>query len=141
MYFPSKKDLWLTLIIWGAILAMVVPATIEQQVVGLLVALPIAFFIGWLWFSTGYTIENSILKIKYGPFRKEVNIQDISKINKTKNPISAPELSIDRIAIIHGKFFDGVFISPKNEREFVQLLVQENPNIVLDKKLKDRLGK
>ncbi|OLO37079.1 hypothetical protein BTR23_14190 [Alkalihalophilus pseudofirmus] len=141
MYFSSKKDLWLTLIIWGAILTMVVPTIIDQEVVGLFIALPLAFFMGWLWFATGYTIEDGLIKIKFGPFRKTVHIQDISKINKTRNPISAPALSIDRIEIIYGKFSDIVFISPRNECEFVQLLLQENPNIVLDEKLKDRLGK
>ncbi|MDQ0257100.1 hypothetical protein J2S74_004546 [Evansella vedderi] len=140
MYFPSKKDVWLTLIVWGSILVVVVPAIIEQQIVGLFIALPIAFFIGWLWFTTGYTIEKANLKIKFGPFRKTVHIQEIRKINKTKNPISAPALSIDRIEIIYGKFNDMVFISPRKEREFVQLLLKENPDIVLDEKLKDIIG-
>ena len=127
------------LIIWGAILVMVVPAIINQEVVGLFIALPIAFFMGWLWFTTGYLVEDNVLKIKFGPFRKTVQIQQISKMNKSKNPISAPALSIDRIEIIHGKFFDGVFISPRHEREFVKLILQENPDIVLDEKLKDLL--
>lgn len=139
MYFPSKKDIWYRLIFWGTVLILVIPAVMQQEILGLFIGLPIAFFIGWIWFTTGYTIEDSMLKIKFGPFRKWIAIQDISKMNRVKNPISAPALSINRIEIIHGKFYDGVFLSPENEREFIQLILQENPQIILDEKLNNDL--
>ncbi|MGO4886597.1 PH domain-containing protein [Anaerobacillus sp. MEB173] len=63
---------------------MFVPAITRQDVIGIFITFPMAFFICWLWFATGYTIENGVIKIKFGPFRKTVYIEEISKINKTK---------------------------------------------------------
>lgn len=140
MYFPSKRDLWLTLVLWGAALFSIVPAIMDKNFIGLIIGLIIAIFIGWLWFTTGYFIGNGKITIKFGPFKKIVHIKDISKINKTRSPFSAPALSMDRLEINYGKF-DGVLISPINEYEFIHLLLQENPNIQVDDRLRELLQK
>lgn len=137
MYFPSKKDMWLFVIIWATIFVCIIPAVVNQELVGLLIGLPIAIFLGWFWCATGYTIEKEELIIRFGPFKKVIRITDISKINKTKNPFSAPALSLDRIEIVFK--YDYVHISPKREREFIELLLKDNPEIQLDEKLRQIL--
>lgn len=139
MYFPSKKDLWLSIIMWGTIMICIVPSLIEPHLVGIILGLLIAIFIGWFWFSTGYLVKDGMIKIKYGLYKKIVPIKEISRINKTKTPFSAPALSIDRLEIIHGKFFDGAIVSPVKKREFIELLIKENPNIQLDEQVKQLL--
>ncbi|WP_017728225.1 PH domain-containing protein [Halalkalibacterium ligniniphilum] len=139
MYFPSKKDLWLSIIIWGTIGVCIIMPVIDREPFAFFIGLPVALFMAWLWFTTGYTIEEKRLVIRYGPFKKVVMIAEISKINKVKNPMSAPALSMDRLKITYGKLFGFAVISPINQNKFVQVLVQKNPNIQLDDRLKEML--
>lgn len=69
MYFPSKRDWWLGLIIWVAILLPPVMLIKEGAYSQLLICIPIASFVSWIWFGTGYTITEKELKIKSGPIR------------------------------------------------------------------------
>ncbi len=62
-----------------------------------------------IWFGTGYKIEDAILKFR------------------------TPALSVDRLEILYGKF-SVMDISPKNEKEFIRLLVTEKPHIQIDEK-------
>ncbi|WP_078596403.1 PH domain-containing protein [Evansella clarkii] len=136
MYFSSKKDLWLAVVVWGAIFATNVPAFILGEIAGLAIALPISLFICWFWFATGYIVEDKEIILKYGPVKNSVAIQEIKKLSKTKNPMSAPALSLDRIEIEYGRFADFVLVSPEKEREFILLILKKNPEIELDEKIK-----
>ncbi|MEG0697900.1 MAG: PH domain-containing protein, partial [Algoriella sp.] len=62
---------------------------------------------------------------------KKIDINSITKISKTNNPISSPALSLDRIEIFYNKY-DSVIISPKNEQEFIQDLQKINSSIIID---------
>mgnify|MGYP001404321427 CR=1 FL=1 len=143
MYFPSKKDLWLAIVIFGSILLFIISYIVGDSIdlaapnykiilrllVGLLIiGLPI-----WMWFGTGYIVEDGLIKIKCGPFRNTVKIKEIEKISATKNLLSAPALSIDRIEILHS-MYNIAIVSPINKTEFVRVLVNENPNIQIDRK-------
>ncbi|MDE5413377.1 PH domain-containing protein [Alkalihalobacterium chitinilyticum] len=141
MHYRSKKDLWLGVIIWATILVSLMMPILGREWIAFVIAIPIAGFMMWLWFGTGYLLAEQQIKVKYGPFKKTIKIGDISKINKSKNPLSAPALSINRLEIVYGKFYDFTLISPVNEREFILELLKENPNIQLDEKVKEILGK
>ncbi|WP_216827555.1 PH domain-containing protein [Alkalihalobacterium elongatum] len=140
MHYPSEKDLWLGIIIWATVLFSLMMPILGREMIAFAIAIPIAGFMVWLWFGTGYLLTDKQLKIKYGPFNKTINIADISKINKTKNPLSAPALSINRLEIVYGKFYDFTLISPVEERQFILELLKENPNIQLDEKVKEIIG-
>lgn len=88
----------------------------------------------WLWFGTSYKIEEELLKIKSGPFRSTVNIEDIKRLNATKTLLAGPALSIDRIEILHKKY-DIAIVSPKDRTEFVQALLTKNKCIEVDNSL------
>ncbi|WP_369412889.1 PH domain-containing protein [Oceanobacillus alkalisoli] len=45
----------------------------------------------WIWLKTGYTIKNNI------------RIDEVHSIRETKNPFTAPALSINRVEINYGK--------------------------------------
>ncbi len=145
MYFPSKKDLWLTVIIWTIILVCIIPPILHIDPIGVFMLPTIldkepiksilmvgcGLFLSWLCFGTGYKIQDSKIRIKSGPYRKTINIKEIRKIRQTKNPFTAPALSMDRIEIYFGQF-EMVTLSPKNKKEFIHLLLKENPHIQLD---------
>ncbi|MFC7321507.1 PH domain-containing protein [Halobacillus campisalis] len=87
----------------------------------------------WIWFRTGYTIEKGKVHISYGPFRKSISIEKIKKLGKTRNPFTAPALSIDRLDILYGDH-QTIQVSPKHEAEFIRLLTEENPHTYIEGK-------
>jgi hypothetical protein len=104
------------------------------SLIGGLIGFIIIGLLIWTWFGTGYRIENEMIIVKCGPYKRKINIQEINKIGKNKSIWSAPALAVDRLAIHYGRY-DGVLIAPKNESEFILLLLDKNPNIEVDEEL------
>ncbi|OKS85556.1 hypothetical protein RG47T_1002 [Mucilaginibacter polytrichastri] len=80
--------------------------------------------------NTKYTINNDALIIKSGLIIKiDIDIKKIKKVIPNNTIWSAPALSSDRIEIFYNTY-DSVVISPKNKKEFIEMLKQINPAIV-----------
>jgi len=85
--FRSKVDLWLVAIVAAsAVIALLVLA-----VAGVLPA--------WVFTSTRYTLTADRLLVKSGPFRWQVPLAEIKSITPTRNPLSSPAWSLDRLRI------------------------------------------
>lgn len=90
-------------------------------------AILIVFMI-YIFTSIKYTIENQNLNIKAGfLINEDINILSIQKISKSKNILSAPAASLDRLEIIYGNK-NSILISPKNKAEFIDEIKKINPN-------------
>ena len=88
----------------------------------------------WVIFKTNYTIDKSYLICKSGPFKKKIKIQSISKISYHKGIIvpSFWKFSLNHYGlIINYQKFEDVYISPKDEIDFIAELTQINPNIII----------
>ena len=139
MRFYSKKGLVLGVIIWGSILFMIgvflfAPDKSEgasEVIVGVSICVITSAFFAWIWFNTYYEIGDEYIKIVSGPIRSKVKISSITSIKRTRNPLSSPALSIDRLEVKHGKW-DFSLISPKNEEKFCEILLEKNPNIIVN---------
>lgn len=103
---------------------------------GLFGLIIIGFFL-WLWFDTGYHVENNIIKIQSGPFNQIIEVKDIKKITKKKSVWSAAALATDRLVIRYGKYDWDVLVSPKQEHEFIKLLLDKNPQIQIDESVSE----
>jgi hypothetical protein len=103
----------------------------EVYLIAGLIFASISAFIAWLWFRTYYEIGEEYLKIVSGPIRSKVQICSITSIKRTRNPLSSPALSTERLEIKYGKW-NFVLISPQNEVEFCEILKKKNPNIGVD---------
>lgn len=132
MYFPSKKDLWLYPIYWVTILACLSPLFAGEEYELLFFTIPLAILFVWGWYSTGYIVESDLLTIQSGPMKKRIPIKEIKKISKTKNPLSSPALSMDRLEIIYGEDYSMALVSPKNKQAFTSMLKNMNPQIEVD---------
>ena len=76
-----------------------------------------------------YEIGNGVLRVRSGfLLNRSIPISSITKIEATKNPISAPATSFDRLEVFYNKF-ESVIISPKEKRAFIAHLKQLNPKI------------
>lgn len=131
MYFPSKRDLWLTLLTWGILGLAMVPAVTAPDRIGLYILIPTALFVGWILLRTGYTVEGQDLKVVSGPFRYTVPIRDIRKMRRTRNPLSSPALSLDRVEISFGEG-KKIMVSPADREGFVRALRAKNPQMQLE---------
>ena len=125
-----------SLICWGTIafVFFVIVLTFSISVLAIFSAILGLMGIGlliWVWFGTNYRIENEFIQIKYGPFNERIAIQDITNISKKKSLLITPALALDRIVLRYGKYGE-LLISPKNEDEFIDLLLTKNPAIRLD---------
>ncbi|MBC3767097.1 PH domain-containing protein [Neptunicella marina] len=127
--FSSKKDLWLMVIIYGtAVMSFGAVLKIVSQSADI-VSLGIALFVFimgvvapmWLIRSTRYLINHSHLLIQSGPFKWTIRLADIYAIKPSKNPVSSPALSLDRLDIYYADN-KHVLISPADKQAFIKAL-------------------
>ena len=66
-------------------------------------------------------------------FKKEkIAINQITSLRPTKNPLSAPAISLDRIEITFNPHMQIALVSPKDKETFVKKLLEVNPSIKLN---------
>ncbi len=87
------------------------------------------FMIYDMLLHTDYTIRGERLHIRCGfLFRMNLPISQISEITHKSTILSSPALSAKRIGLRYGKK-NWVYISPKNQEEFISTLHSINPEI------------
>jgi len=84
----------------------------------------------WVLYGTGYTITSDQLLIRCGPFSFRVVLNDIAEIIPTRNPLSSPACSLDRLKVVYGYSRQSLMISPKNKPEFLSAIVQNSPSLI-----------
>ena len=132
--FVSKIDSWLLAIM---LLCVAVSAYATATLVGVELTLGnsvlavFILFIGvvfplWLLGSTRYYINEhkNQLIITSGPFKWRIDIESITSITETRNPLSSPALSLDRLLINYGNH-QQIMISPKQKHEFLVALAKD----------------
>jgi hypothetical protein len=144
----AKVDRWVCLLIGGGAVGEFVAAT-TVLVAGLVTGTSspgealgisaIQFGVGvflslmlWGCYNTRYEITPSDLVVRFGPFRTTLPLDTIVEVFPTRNPISAPAPSLDRLRIDYrkksgGKWF--ALISPKDKEGFVRDLASAAPQL------------
>jgi hypothetical protein len=98
-----------------AVMAGGVSALVSAPVLLLTIGL-----IVWLLRTTDYTLSDSDLRIRSGPFGWRVSLADITSLTPTRNPLSSPALSLDRLRIQYGH--RSIMISPEDREGFLREL-------------------
>lgn len=123
--FPSKVDGCLALALIGSAVvctgAVVALGLIKSPFVALVlsplllvsVVLPL-----WLLRSTSYVLGETTLDVQSGPFKWRVPLNEIQQVSSTRNPLSSPALSLDRIRIDYGPG-KAIMISPVDKSRFL----------------------
>lgn len=125
--YKSKLDLWLLAVMVIALGGPIVGAILDKEFWLSLLFVAIAVVVAIMFYYTRYTLDGENLII----YRTKIPIRSIRKIYKTRNPISSPALSINRIAICYNKY-DEVLISPKDREDFIAELLKVNPDITVN---------
>lgn len=139
MRFNSKKDKWLTFLIWGVIIfpVFILMTSYISGDMGMTPFIIIALlfiildiFVLWAWYTTYYVLEDDALIIKSGPIKKVVKYSSIQSLQKTSNPLSSPALSMQRIEIVYNRY-QVTLVSPIHRDQFIAHLREMRPEIVL----------
>jgi len=101
---------------------------LNAQWLGVLVLSILTLLIYLLFKATYYIVDDNILRVRSSFIvNKKVDIQSITKVRETRNPISAPAASLDRLEVISTR--GSVLISPKNKNAFIEDITTANPRI------------
>jgi hypothetical protein len=127
-WFTSKVDWWLAPILLLVPLisaGVLVVALVEGEGVwiSLVTILLIGAIYGGLVWPMRYGISSSTLIVRHGLVRHTIPLEAIREVKPTRNPLSSPALSLDRLAIRYGEgFFRSIMISPADRDQFLALL-------------------
>ncbi len=137
MYFPSKRDAWLGILLWGVVANGLYFSFRDPERTGLYVAIPLLIIVSWVWFSTGYTLTDDMLFVRCGPFRKKVALKNITYIRESRKFLASAALSMERLELHTADRYPYI-ISPRDKETFIQQLLSRQPDIVLEKKKKSK---
>lgn len=127
--FKSKVDLWIRILlivvivlqIWVVGMAAVQMPDPLATTGMILLAIAVVGLIIWALLGTHYTVDRGTLRIVSGPFRWKVPIDQITSVEATRNPLSSPALSLDRLRIRYGKN-RRIMISPADKDGFLKAI-------------------
>lgn len=140
-WFPSKRDTWVTALLWGAMAMMAWTVWITFRDPGaspgtrlfiLLMCGGTAAFTTWALYGTGYGFLGSELRIHSGPFVWRVPLADVDRVKPTRNPLSGPAPSLDRLEVRYGGGRRFVLISPEDKGGFLRALAARAPQLEVD---------
>ncbi len=134
--FPSKRDLWLTALIWAGVVPCLGASLVLAAAPGspgvraLILALlgTTAALMLWVLYGTHYTFAGEDLRIRSGPFRFTVPLAEITSVEPCRNPLSSPALSLDRLLIRYGR--RSILVSPEPRLEFLDMLCARATGLV-----------
>ncbi len=130
--FRSKVDAWIAVLLAVAIVGMLFafiavminePSVKLRLVVGAMTVLGLALMLS-VMLRTHYTVGNGEVRIVSGPFSWTIPIADITDIKETRNPLSSPAMSLDRLKISYGRR-KWVMVSPADKKKFIQAIEQQ----------------
>ena len=133
--YSSEIDFWLISLLTAISLPLFLSLCVHWDWVVLVavvccLVIPLDLFTG-----TKYVIDDHTLYVKSGHlFKKHYNVDDIIEITKTNSFESSPALSMNRIRLVmrNHKY---IILSPKKQKEFIQQILDVNPNIKVDERL------
>ena len=125
--FQSKVDGWLRVVLLGSALVCLVAAGFVMLAgnIGTWLMAGVLATIGsvlplWVLGDTRYTFTASALEVRSGPFRWRVPLSEIRAVAPTRNPLSSPALSLDRLRIDYGR--RSIMVSPRDKNGFLREL-------------------
>lgn len=126
-WYPSKIDWWLAPLLCVPPIAAVwvcIRLALEGSITDLLVGITVAGFIAALYvgllFPLRYGVNEKHLIVRHGMCRYRIPLAEICAVYPTRNPLSSPALSLDRLRIQFGQgLFKGVMISPLERDHFL----------------------
>ncbi len=127
-WYRSKVDWWLALVLCAPPVAaiavcagMVFDGKFSELPWAIGTILGVFGIYFGLIFPMQYGLNDAHLLLRFGICRQRIPLVDISEVHPTRNPLSSPALSLDRLHVQFGKgFFKAVMISPADRNAFLE---------------------
>ena len=137
--FTSRIDRWILLLLVAVIVglfAIIVGVTVadEEPLVTLMligICLLAMGIVASMLVGTHYTVDGDQLRIASGPFRWKVDVASITSVEPTRNPVSSPALSLDRLRIRYGGG-RSILVSPADAKGFRRAIGQGSATATMD---------
>ncbi len=128
--FKSKRDAWIVALIWAGALLSVVGALAQfTSTAPFLTRAAMLVFLGsaaafmlWVLYGIDYTLTDENLLIRCGPFRYRIPLAEIDSVSPSRNPLSSPACSLDRLLIKWNDERKRILISPSRKTDFLREL-------------------
>jgi len=135
LLFESKRDGWIVVLLWGSVVVSLVAMTAALRAQAITAAslfplLLMAFvwaLVLWVLYGTHYILGAELLLIRSGPMRYRVPLAEVTSVRPTRNPLSSPALSLDRLEIVYGR--RRILISPEEKQRFLAELHARCPHL------------
>lgn len=124
--FRSRIDGWLIAVIVVAVgFTMVQGLWLwDEQRQAAVICLVVTALVGGLIIALGvpcrYTLERDHLHIRSGFMQQRIAYRDIKSVELSRNPLSAPALSLHRVKVSYRGWFQ--LVSPIDRERFIELL-------------------
>lgn len=124
----------LLLVLFIIIVSIVPVVFIDSPIAPYIVSVAIVDIVVFIcFFGIKYVIDGDVLKVySFWGIHEDIPISSIKKIEKSRNPLSSPAASLDRLAVHYNKY-DVVYISPRNQDDFLEEIGGINKDIVMIK--------
>ncbi|RIK97992.1 MAG: hypothetical protein DCC71_21360 [Proteobacteria bacterium] len=95
--------------------------------------LAVAGFIAWTLFGTAYRIGDDAILVRSGPFRWRIPLGAIVSVTPTRNPLSSPAVSLDRLRVAYraARGERALMLSPADKAGFLAELAARCPSLRL----------
>jgi len=133
--YPSKKDAWIIAVLAIAFLisllsllvTIIIPGALQQGGwVSIVVVVAVWVVVGSFIWPLYYEITQSALLVRSGLLRWQIALDSIQQVSPTRNMLSSPALSLDRLRVEYSQ--NGkeryILISPKDKPGFLRDLAQ-----------------
>lgn len=135
IWFEAGKDAWMGLLLWGSF-ALIIGAsfvpffTDPRALPFLLLNIPAAGLLIWLWFGTHYRIAGNLVYYQSAFVKGEIDILTVRRVilNKYLWVGIRPALSTKGMVLEYGKY-DELYIAPADREGFCAELKRINPAI------------
>jgi membrane protein YdbS with pleckstrin-like domain len=131
--------MWIVVVLWGAALALVFggidvgrsATPMAFKALFLLICIPSVVLMPWILHGTSYVLTDEALLIRCGPFRQRIPVRAIQEVVPSRNPVSSPACSLDRLHVKYQGSRPGVLISPSDKQSFLEQLAGLDPQLSL----------
>lgn len=120
MRFTSKVDWWIAASVLLAPVAVIFSAVLTREPIVWVIGIAVLASLAALCWPCDYTLADEALIVRSGLIKWKVPYKQIERVEPTRNPLSAPAWSLDRIAISYGGKL--MLISPLQKDEFMNEL-------------------
>ena len=125
MRFKSAIDTWLWVVLaFNTALvgiALVTAARTEQAGLVAITVTAAVLLPLWIVFSTHYTVEEGLLRVRSGPFLWRIPLEAIRTVEPSRSWLSGPALSLNRLKISYGEG-KAILVSPLDRDGFLKAI-------------------